>query len=206
MTLIDEHSGLNHIRVLLVDSTDLVHWGFRSVLRRELWVDELVGARTAGEALHLAHRCRPHVAVVDSELRGEAASEICEGLPQLSPATRILLTARRRVPEARAKELGAGGVVPRTWDGRDIAEAARLVALGEDFFPPDSDRLAELLSPREQTVLEMLVGGATNREIAAELHLSYNTVKDHVSGVYRKLNARNRPDAVLRAHRLGLLD
>ena len=209
MTLANPSTASDQIRVLLVDSTDLVLWGFRTVLRRAPWVEELVGVRTSAEALSAARRCRPHVAVVDAELDDEAASEICQALPQQSPETRILLTTGGRVAEAQAKELGAAGVIPRTWGGRDIAEAVRLVALGNDYFPSAADRApwpAELLSPRERTVLEMLVSGATNREIAAELHLSHNTVKDHVSGVYRKLKARNRADAVVRAHRLGLLN
>ena len=60
------------------------------------------------------------------------------------------------------------------------------------------------LSPREREVLGLLATGATNREIAAQLHLSPHTVKEHTSGLYRKLDVRNRAEAVQRAERLGL--
>jgi DNA-binding NarL/FixJ family response regulator len=62
-----------------------------------------------------------------------------------------------------------------------------------------------LLSAREQEVLGLIGGGATNREIAADLQLSPHTIKEHVSAVYRKLGARNRADAVRKAQRIGLL-
>ncbi len=62
----------------------------------------------------------------------------------------------------------------------------------------------ESLTPREREVLDLIAGGSTNREIAAALHLSPHTIHEHTSSLYRKLGARNRADAVQRAHRLGL--
>ena len=82
-----------------------------------------------------------------------------------------------------------------------------MVALGiplfEDAAPPGTEPLQ--LTGREREVLERVAGGATNREIAAELHLSPHTVKEHTSALYRKLDVRNRAEAVQRAQRLGLL-
>jgi DNA-binding NarL/FixJ family response regulator len=75
------------------------------------------------------------------------------------------------------------------------------------MFEPEADPqpAGPGLSPREQEVLELVATGATNREIAERLHLSPHTVKEHTSALYRKLQARNRADAVLRAQRLGIL-
>lgn len=178
------------------------------MLSRERWVELLVGARTGTEALLLGRRYRPHVAIIAADLAGESVADVCEQLPQESPATRILLRSDKWLRGLHSHQFDVAGIVPNTWDGRSIAEAARLVALGNEFFaldrskPPDA---VDLLTPREQTVLEMIANGATNREIAASLNLSDNTVKDYVSAVYRKLGARNRPSAVVRAHRLGFL-
>jgi two-component system response regulator DesR len=61
------------------------------------------------------------------------------------------------------------------------------------------------LTEREQDVLKLVAAGATNREIAVSLHLSPHTVKEYASALYRKLEARNRTDAVQRARRLGVL-
>ena len=68
-----------------------------------------------------------------------------------------------------------------------------------------SPQLETALSAREQQVLELIAAGATNREIAASLFLSPHTIKEHTSALYRKLGARNRADAVLRAQRFGLV-
>ena len=88
-----------------------------------------------------------------------------------------------------------------------MARAVRMVALGMSLFEPgpspEDGRLT--LSSREREVLEGIAGGATNREIAGALHLSPHTVKEHTSALYRKLEVRNRAEAVQRAQRLGLL-
>jgi ATP/maltotriose-dependent transcriptional regulator MalT len=81
----------------------------------------------------------------------------------------------------------------------------RMVGLGMDVFQPQVASAATLLSERERAVLDLIAGGATNREIASELHLSPHTVKDHTSVLYKKLKVRNRAEAVQRAQRLGLL-
>ena len=72
-------------------------------------------------------------------------------------------------------------------------------------FPEAADAPAGSLSPRERDVLELIATGATNAEIATSLHLSPHTVKEHASAVYRKLDVRNRAEAVQRAQRLGLV-
>ena len=105
-----------------------------------------------------------------------------------------------------ARACGASGFVPKDWPAADIARAVRMVALGMALFEPAPPPLAQLvLTGRERDVLERVAGGATNREIAAELHLSPHTVKEHTSALYRKLEVRNRAEAVQRAQRLGLL-
>ena len=81
-----------------------------------------------------------------------------------------------------------------------------MVALGIPLFDEAAPSGTEAqLTRRERDVLERVAGGATNREIAAELNLSPHTVKEHTSAVYRKLDVRNRAEAVQRAQRLGLL-
>jgi two-component system response regulator DesR len=73
-------------------------------------------------------------------------------------------------------------------------------------FQPQAEDAAASLSPREREVLDLIARGSTNREIAAALHLSPHTIHEHTSTLYRKLGARNRADAVQRAHRAGLTD
>ena len=194
------------LRVLLVDGQDLIHWGFKMLLAAEPWVDRFVAAHNSAQALELARRYQPHVAVIDLQLAGESGAELCEKMRDASPSTRVLLmSAVDRVTAHSARAIGASGFVPKAWGARDIAGAARMVGLGMTVFAPEADQTPSLLTEREHEVLEMIAAGSTNREIAARLYLSPHTVKDHTSALYRKMKARNRAEAILRAQRLGLL-
>lgn len=193
------------LRILLVDPTDLVHWGFRSLLSREPWVERLVAAHDMTEARSLARRYQPHVAVVSLPIAGESAVDICAHIGEDSPATRVLLLGDAPVSAASAAAVGAAGIVPKTWSGREIVGAARSVGLGMAIASPELGQAPVLLSDRERVVLELIATGSTNQEIAERLSLSPHTVKDHVSGLYRKIKARNRAEAIIRAQRLGLL-
>lgn len=194
------------LRVLVVDDHDPVHWGFRVLLTREAWVERCIPARSGEEALTLARRYEPHVALVDLFLGDESGAELCEQLREASPVTRVvLMSGVGHVSPPAAKATGASGFVSKAWKAQDIAGAARMVALGMTVFPPEQKSPLALLSDRERQVPALLAAGATNREIAAALYLSPHTIKDHTSALYRKMKARNRAEAVVRAQRLGLL-
>jgi DNA-binding NarL/FixJ family response regulator len=194
------------LRVLLADCQDLIHWGFKMLLAAEPWVERFVAAHTATQALELARRYHPHVAVIDLQLGGESGADLCEQMRESAPATRVLLMSGvDRVSAHSAKAVGASGFVPKGWGARDIAGAARMVGLGMTVFAPEAEQPPNLLTGREREVLEMIASGSTNREIAERLFLSPHTVKDHTSALYRKMKARNRAEAILRAQRLGLL-
>lgn len=200
-----ERGPATRTRVLLVDGRDIVQLGFRELLANEAWVEGLLPARSAYEALSLARRFAPEVAVIGASLQPTHALQLCERLVAASPATRVLIVGAEPLSKRRARAAGATGAVPSTWRGREIAGAARTVALGMSLFTPDADRPPRILTQRELEVLELIGAGATNREIADQLTLSPNTVKEHASALYRKVRARNRAEAVVRARELGLL-
>jgi two-component system response regulator DesR len=79
------------LRVLLVDGQDLIHWGFKMLLAAEPWVERFVAAHSSSQAMELARRYQPHVAVVDMQLAGESGAELCEEIHKASPGTRVLL-------------------------------------------------------------------------------------------------------------------
>lgn len=195
--------------VLVVDDHDVVHWGFRLMLGQQAWVERCVSARSAAEALELTRRYEPDVAVVDLFLGEESGAEICERLREAWGGVRILLVSGAgRISPSAARAAGASGFVSKDLPAADIARAVRMVGLGHTVFPPQAEPSTGAigLSAREREVLQLIGSGATNREIAEKLHLSPHTIKEHTSALYRKLEVRNRAEAVQRAQRLGLAD
>jgi DNA-binding NarL/FixJ family response regulator len=197
------------LRVLVVDDHQVVHWGLRTLLAQQPWVERYLVAESSEQALELAKRYEPHVALVDVFLGTEVGTTLCEQLRAASPITRVLLiSGTRRISNAATRAAGAAGFVPKDAAAQDIVSAVRMVGAGMDVLLPsavDPQAAAARLSEREEEVLQLLAGGATIREIAQELYLSAYTIKDHIKSIYRKLGARNRADAVLRAERVGLL-
>ncbi len=196
----------DRLSVLVVDDHEVVHWGFRMMLDQQPWVQRCLSARTGAEALRLAGRYRPHVALVDLFIGEESGAEVCERLRASQPVTRVLLiSGAGEISPRAARAAGASGFAHKDWSARRVAAAVRTVGLGGMVFDHHDTASPIGLSERERTVLKLLASGATNPEIAGELHLSKHTIKDHTSSLYRKLQVRNRTEAVQRAQRLGLL-
>ena len=199
-------SGDRKLRVLVVDDHGVVHWGLRLMLGEQPWVERCLSARNAQEAVALATRYEPHVALVDLFVGQESGAEICERLRRSSPSTNVLLiSGAGRISPNAARAAGAAGFISKDWPAADIAGAVRMVGLGMTVFRPQEAPSGPPLSEREREVLEAIASGATNREIAGELFLSPHTVKEHTSSLYRKLGVRNRAEAVQKAQRQGLL-
>lgn len=194
------------LRILIVDDHDVVHWGFRLLLSQQPWVRGCLSARSGAEAIGHTRRFEPQVALVDLFVGDESGAEICELLCREEIAPRVLLiSGAGRISKNAARAAGASGFVSKDWPSADIVQAIQQVGQGKLVFPPQPDQSATALGDREREVLELMASGATNREIAGSLHLSPNTVKEHTSNLYRKLEVRNRTEAVQRAQRLGLL-
>lgn len=194
------------LRVLVVDDHDVVQWGIRLMLSQQDWVERCLSASSGQQALELARRYRPHVALVDLFIGEESGAQVCERLRAAEPATRVLLfSGAGAISPHAARAAGASGFASKDWPAAKIAVAVRLVGLGRTVFERAEAQPAMGLSGRERDVLELIASGATNPEIAECLHLSKHTVKEHTSALYRKLGVRNRTEAVQRAQRLGLL-
>jgi two-component system response regulator DesR len=202
----DESRSPERLRVLVVDDHDVVHWGFRLMLTQQPWVERCVSAHSGEEALAMASRYRPHVALVDLFIGEESGAEICEQIRTNEPSTRVLLfSGAGEISPHAARAAGASGFAYKDWSAARIAAAVRAVGMGKAVFGRQDRQGALGLTDRERAVLELMASGATNPEIAEQLHLSKHTIKEHTSSVYRKLGVRNRTEAVQRGQRLGLL-
>jgi DNA-binding NarL/FixJ family response regulator len=194
------------LRVLVVDDHDVVHWGFKLLLERQSWVAGCDFARTADAALEQARTNPPDVVLIDLFLGGESGAELCSQLRDAGcPAQILLISGAGRISPAVARAAGASGFVAKDLTAPDILRAVRMVALGQEVFTSGGPDTSGGLSDREREVISLISEGATNAEIAKRLYLSPHTIKEHTSTIYRKLEVRNRAEAVRAAQRLGLV-
>ena len=163
----------DRLRVLVVDDHDVVHWGFRLMLTQQSWVERCVTASTGDEAVELAVRYRPHVAVVDLFIGEESGAEVCERVRSAVPGTRVLLfSGAGEISPHAARAAGASGFAHKDWPARKIAGAVRLVGLGGTVFERQEPTPAMGLTERERSVLELMGAGATNPENNSRFLLS----------------------------------
>ena len=194
------------LRVLVVDSQEIVYLGFRLLLTDRPWVERCLLASRLGAAVELARRYEPHVALVDMSVSESSGPQISAALRAAHPGIKIvLMTHGERLSTPMALAAGACGVVSKSWPTADLATAVRMVGMGMTLFARQTETHAFQLSRREGDVIALIAAGATNREIGGQLHLSPNTVKQHTSTLYRKLEVRNRAAAVRKAQQLGLI-
>jgi DNA-binding NarL/FixJ family response regulator len=201
-------SAGDRLRLLVVDDHDVVHWGLRIMLERLPWIESSYSAHSGSEAIECTTREKIDLALVDLFVGPESGADICQRLRAARPELRVLLISGvGQVSPKAAAACGASGFVSKDSRGSDIIRAVAKVARGGSVFDL-GDEHADTeagLSERERQVLTLVAAGSTNREIAAELHISPHTVKEYASTLYRKLEVRNRLEAVNRAQRLGLI-
>lgn len=196
---------LRNFRMVIAHDHDLIRSGFRLMFGVLPWVECCIGVTTFEQALWACRRYEPDVALVNLEFAGRSGLELSRVLREEQVTGKVLLTSQTRgVSSQVAAEAGASGFLPISLSKARLISAVREVGDGGDLLhlPLVSP---ESLTVREEQVLELIASGSTNIEIGVELHLSPNTVKGHTRNLYRKLNARNRAEAVQKAQIRGLL-
>jgi DNA-binding NarL/FixJ family response regulator len=201
---LDRTQGTRRLRVLVIDDEELVQWGFRLLLAHQRWAERCLPARDANSALELARRFEPQVTLLDVDALDRAPTLFVRQLSAEVPRVSVLLLSHAdAVPQSTVRAAGATGFVSRRWQAADMLRAIRLAGAGVPV--PVPRRATTSLSARQQEILGLIAGGATNSEIATRLYLSRHTVKQHTSALYRKLGVRNRIHAVRAAQRQGLI-
>jgi DNA-binding NarL/FixJ family response regulator len=211
-------------RLLLVDDQELVRTGFRLILNAEADLHVVGEAGDGAEAVEAARRPVPDVVLMDVRMPGVDGIEATRRLGRLagqSPRVLMLTTFDLDEYVYDALRAGASGFLLKDAPAAQLVDAIRIVAAGDALLAPsitrrliaefvrrplptDAPALAEL-TPRELEVLKLIAAGLSNREIAAELFVSEATVKTHVKRVLAKLDLRDRVQAVVLAHRCGLV-
>lgn len=193
------------VQALVIDPHPFTRLGLGVVLHRQSWISRCLLAGDLDEGARLAARHRPDVAIVDVSESGPFTGAYIAPLQAARPTMPIVLStlsgARQR---SQVDGLGRRAVVTPEHSVDEVLAVIRAALLGDDRrVPARGSRSEHGLSLREQEVLALLCTGATNREIAAELHVGPETVKKHARSLYRKLGARNRTEAARRAAELS---
>src|SRR5437868_9317416 len=205
----------NKISVLLVDDHSLVRRGFRRLLEDEPDMTVVGEAGDGAEAIRLAQQLKPTVVVMDCAMPGTggliATRKILETMPD--QAILMLSMHSEETLVRQALEAGARGYVLKNAVDLELPAAIRTVAEGQQVLDPQVARRASLkgernggLTPREMEILQLIVDGKSNKEIADQLSLSVNTVAVHRANIMDTLGIHKAAELVVYAIRNGLVN
>jgi len=203
------------ITVLLVDDHSLVRRGFRRMLEDEADMEVVGEAGDGREAIKLAKELHPRVVVMDCALPGMNGLDATRQILDDSPDTAVLMLSMHTESTwvRQAIEAGARGYVLKEALDLELGAAIRKVAAGETVFDPQVEQREVLrgerstaLTQRELEVLQMIVDGKSNKEIAIALELSANTVAVHRANIMNTLGIHKTAELVVYAIRAGLVN
>ncbi|HKC71495.1 MAG TPA: response regulator transcription factor [Terriglobales bacterium] len=208
------------ITVLLVDDHALVRRGFRHMLEDHEDIAVVGEAGNGEDAVRLAQQLKPRVVVMDCALPGmsglAATRKILEGSARNGAAAPALLMLSMHSEETlvqQALAAGARGYILKSAMDLDLAAAVRKAAAGEKVLDPQLARPSSLrgernsgLTQRELQILQLIVNGKSNKEIADQLELSVNTVAVHRANIMDALRIHKTAELVVYAIRNGLVN
>jgi two-component system, NarL family, response regulator DesR len=200
------------IRIMIAEDQAMVRQALVALLGLEPDLEVVAQAATGDEALAMATKHQPDVAVLDIEMPGPSGIDVSRQLRQDGFGGQVVIVTTFGRPGylRAAMAAGASGFLLKDAPAVQLAQAIRRVAAGERVVDPAlaAAALAEGESPltvRETDVLEAAANHDAISEIATRLHLSPGTVRNHLSAAMQKLGARNRAEAVQMAQRKGWL-
>lgn len=200
------------IRIVLADDQALVRGGLAALLAMEEDIDVVAEVGRGDELEDAVARLRPDVCVVDIEMPGGDGITVTSRIREAFPEVQVLIVTTFGRPGyvSRALAAGAGGFVVKDTPARELAQAVRRVHRGETVMDPDLVRDSMMsgpdpLTPREKDVLREALAGARVADIAAALHLSQGTVRNHLSSAITKTHTSTRAEAAHEARLRGWL-
>jgi len=206
------------IRIVIVEDHDVVALGLKALIETEADMQVITTVADVAGAKDAAARHSPDVMLMDYRLPDGTGIDATREIRKLDPAPNVVMitaVADRRVL-GQALDAGCSGFVSKNADRQDLVNSIRAAATNDSYFTPDMlKHLVHLrrfdqfdgseLTDRECEVLQLTADGGSPDDIAAELHLSAHTVKNHLRNAMAKLDAHTKLDAVVKAVRARVI-
>ncbi len=201
------------IRILLVDDHFFTRMGLASALNLESDIKVVAEASNGRDAINMFSEFQPDLAILDGNLPDLHGTEVARHIVSRHAEARLLLFSVEETEEAihRAVRAGVNGYLNKGAQRSDVLEAIRAVASGRRYFPKPiqaklhAHHIHTELSTREVEVLNHIARGMANKEIAASMGISTETVKTHVTRLLAKLDVQDRAHALMVAMERGIL-
>jgi DNA-binding NarL/FixJ family response regulator len=203
------------VTVLLVDDHSLVRQGFRRILEDDDMISVVGEASEGNQAVQMALELKPKVVVMDCALPGVSGLVATKQIMEKAPKTAVLMLSMHSEETLvrQAMDAGARGYMLKSAIDLDLAAVVKKVAAGEKVLDPQVERSANLkgerdasLTARELEILQLIVEGKSNKEIATQLNLSVNTVSVHRANIMDALGIHKTAELVVYAIRNGLVN
>jgi two-component system, NarL family, response regulator NreC len=211
-------------RILLADDHKLMRSGLKALIEQQADLTVVGEADDGRQAVALAASLKPDLLVMDIGMPNLNGIEAALQITQANPATGIVILSMHSDESyvLRSLKAGAKGYLLKDSAESDLIRAVHAVAGGKSFFSPavskvllddyvrklqrsGADDLYDLLTPREREILQLIVEGKSNKDVANLLNLSVYTVETHRSNIMEKLNLRGIPELILYAVRKGII-
>ena len=203
----------HRITVLCVDDHPIVREGVVSIIDGDSDLQIVGEAETAQQAISVFHACQPDVTVIDLKLPDRDGVDVIREIRKEFPKSRfvVLTSAEGDIDIRRALEAGAQAYLIKGVVRTELRQVIKAVYSGKRHVPADvADKIAAhlnepILTARESEVLQLVADGMRNKEIAARLSISEDTVKMHLRNAMQKLEVNDRTHAVIVAVRRGFI-
>jgi two-component system NarL family response regulator len=218
-------TGSEPVRVLVVDDQELFRRGLIMLLGGDTDIEVVGEAADGVTATELAVKTAPDVILLDVRMPRRTGVEACRAIKEVVPAAKIIMltVSDEEADLYESVKNGASGYLLKDSSIEEVAQAIRVVNEGQSLISPSMavkliDEFKQMSKPereqgpglrltdRELEVLRLVAKGLNNREVAKELFISENTVKNHVRNILEKLQLHSRMEAVMYAMREKLLD
>lgn len=206
-------------RVMIVEDHRVVAEGLAALIESQGDLEVVGSAGTVAEAAELAAQLKPDVVLLDFRLPDGTGADAAAMIREVWPAAKMIFLTREDSDAARfaAVQAGASAFVHKSRAASEVVATIREVARGKMLITPRTiatllakrraiDAQLEALTPREKEVLRLIAEGLSSRTVAAELGISYTTVRTHIRSLGTKLGVHSKLEAIVKARELGLIN